>query len=512
MLRKITPSLKTNLISQLVLAFVSAFLLVLCYPNFNLGFLAWIALIPLFFAIENKKSKTRFFTGYLFGIIFFAGILYWLANVTVPGTIATVLILAFLPAIFCLLASPSIASRPGSVVFLPCAWVLTEYLRTYIFSGFPWALLGYSQSPNLPVIQIADITGPYGVSFLIVLVNVGIYLALRRKPKRFYILFFITVLFALVLVYGDNRIKRAYPAKLLKVAVIQGNIPQEMKWDPRYREFILNKYKMLTQVALKESPGLVVWPETAVPGYLDEPDLEKQITNLAKSGNAYLLVGTLKEVGSKVFNSATLISNKGEILKSYNKIHLVPFGEFIPFEKAFLWMRGVIDKPIGNFARGNEFTVFKFNLEKVTRTTSKIQKSMEFHSFSTLVCFEDIFPDLCRKFVKKGARFLVNITNDAWFGKSPALYQHAQGSVFRAVENRVPVIRAANTGFSCIIDHRGKILKSVKVGEDEISVDGYAVEVIMPTFIKTIYTRFGDVFSWLCIAYVLLGLWRRRRP
>jgi apolipoprotein N-acyltransferase len=494
MLRKVTK----------ILPVLSGLLLILAYPKFNLEILAWFALIPLFFALENKNLKERFLAGYVFGIVFFSGILYWLVNVSVPGAIFLIFLWAFLPAIFCSLYA--IRDARYAALYIPSAWVFTEYLRTHIFTGFPWALLAYSQSFNLPVIQIADITGPYGVSFLIVLVNLGIYLAIKKAPRRFYILFFIFVLFVLVLAYGQNRIQRVYPTQRLKVAVVQGNIPQEMKWDPRYREFIIDKYIALTKEASRENPRLIIWPETSVPGYLEEePDLKNRVTDLAKSTGAYLLIGTLREEDAKIFNSATLVSDKGKIIKSYDKLHLVPFGEFVPFERFIFWARDLIDKPIGDFDRGKEFTVFDFRVHNAVFKEASIQKTTEFYKFSSLICFEDIFPDLCRNFVGKGARFLVNMTNDAWFGKSSAPYQHAQGSIFRAVENRVPVVRAANTGFSCVIDHRGKILKRVKTGGEEIFVDGYAVETIKPVFAKTFYTRFGDIFSWLCILFLLLG-------
>jgi|GEM_PF-407087 len=490
--------------NKFFLPILSALLLICAYPNFNLEFLAWVAFIPLFFALENKKAKQRFFTGYLFGIIFFPGILYWLANVTVPGSIVLVLLLSFAPAIFCLFLSSSFVVRPVSFVSVPAAWVATEYLRAHIFTGFPWALLGYSQSFNLPIIQIADIAGVYGVSFLVILVNFSVYLALRKKAGRFYTLFFAFLLFSLTLGYGQKKMVQIYPAQNLKVAVIQPNIPQAIKWDPHYRNFIVGEYKAITKKSLSEKPHLVIWPETALPGYLGEEDLGKEITDLAGSNNIYLLTGTLRENGTNVYNSASLISNEGKVLENYDKIHLVPFGEFIPFENNLFSIRSFIDKPVGNFTRGSEFTVFRFKLMETHREPEKIRKTMYFHKFSVLICFEDIFPELSAKFVKGGARFLVNITNDAWFGESAAAFQHMQCSIFRAVENRVPVLRSANTGVSCIIDHRGKIIKSVKDKNRQIFVDGYVSENIAPTFTGSLYTRFGDMFAWGCIVLALI--------
>ena len=491
---------------RVLLSIVSAILLIFTYPGFNFEFLAWIAFIPLFFALENNNIKERFLKGYLFGIVFFSGVLYWLFGISVPGAAALILVLALAPAIFSLLYS-SAARRPLlAVILVPSAWVSTEYLRAHLFTGFPWALLGYSQSLNLYLIQIADITGVYGVSFLIVLFNFGVYLALRKHPARRYVLFFIFALFILALSYGHNKTRVVYPAQKLKVAVIQGNIAQEMKWDPRQRGFIIDRYKALTKAALKEDPHLVIWPETSLPGYLEEYDLKSEITGFARSNKTHLLLGTLRESRQGTYNSATFISDEGDVLGNYDKIHLVPFGEFVPFGRVLAPLRSFIDKPMGDFARGRDFTVFKFRLRRVAFKPRQIRATTRFYEFAALICYEDIFPELSRNFVRKGARFLVNITNDAWFGRTAAPFQHAQGSVFRAIENRVPVIRAANTGVSCIIDHNGKVSERVASKGKETFVEGYAVGIVLPTFVKTFYGRFGDVFAWACIALVLSGV------
>lgn len=491
-----------------ILPSIAAILLILAYPNFNLQFIAWFSLVPLFLALENNNAKQRFVKGYIFGIVFFSGILYWLFfSVSIPGAIVLVLMLSFAPAIFCCLYLSAERYQIYAIAYVPAAWVLTEYLRTYLFTGFPWALLGYSQSFNIPLIQIANITGVYGVSFLIILVNFGLYLTLRKAPHRFYILIFILALITTSLVYGERAIRRVYPAQTLRVSVIQGNIPQNIKWDSNYRTFIMDQYKRITKNAISETmPHLVIWPETSLPGYIEEKDLHKAISDLAKSEETYLLIGTLHGEGLNAFNSACLISNKGTVLKRYDKIHLVPFGEFIPFEDKFPWIRSSMGRPVGDYIRGKEYTVFKFKPKETISSPEVIKKTDGFYSFSCLSCYEDIFPELSRRFVKEGACFLINLTNDAWFGKTSAPYQHLQGSIFRAVENHVPVLRAANTGVSCIIDSNGQITKVVKKGKDEIFIDGYATGNISATLMKTFYTRFGDVFSWACIILVLLKI------
>lgn len=480
----------------MILSAISALLLILAYPNFNLEFLAWVSLIPLFLALENNNIKQRFIKGYLFGIVFFSGILYWLFKLSIPGTVGLVLLLSFAPAIFCCLYLPAKRYFVYAIAYVPSAWVLTEYLRGHLFTGFPWALLGYSQSFNIPLIQVAGITGVYGISFIIVLVNFSLYLIIRKAPHRFYVIFFVFILVAACLAYGERAIRCVYSAQTIKVSAIQGNIPLKIRWEPKYRDFIMDQYKRITKDAIAEDkPYLVIWPETTLPGYIEEKDLRGAISELAKSEETYLLIGTLHGEGSNAFNSACLISDKGEVLKRYDKIHLVPFGEFIPFEDKFSWLRSCIGIPTGDFIRGKDYVVFKL-----------MTKESGFYNFSCLVCYEDIFPELSRRFVKAGAHFLVNITNDAWFGKTSAPYQHLQGSIFRAVENHVPIVRAANTGVSCIIDSNGKIIEVVRKGKDEICVDGYVTGNISPIFANTLYTRFGDVFSWLCVILVLLEI------
>lgn len=527
MLRKIISSIKHQASGiRFLLSIISAILLILAYPGFNLEFLAWIALIPLFFALENKNLKQRFITGYIFGIIFYSGILYWLANVTIPGTIVLIFLLSFAPAIFCSLylklIPPSAGSRRISsgetsygktynlllLFAVPAAWVITEYLTTHLFTGFPWAFLGYTQYLNLPIIQISDITGACGVSFVIVFVNYCIYKVFRSPEKKIYAVCGISAVI-LCCFYGFYRLNQNYITRPLKIAVIQGNIPQELKWDENYEKFILDKYELLTLEAVKDNPALIIWPETSVPGLLEEEYIFDRIMNLVKSIDIDLLVGTVRRIDSKFYNSATLISKKGEILDSYDKIHLVPLGEYIPFEKYAPWFRNIIDKPIGDFEFGREFKLLKIKTEQTSTSDRSIVKDIYFYKFGVLICFEDIFPNLAREFVKKGALFLVNMTNDAWFGKTSAPYQHLQSSVFRAVENRVPVVRSTNTGISCFINQKGEIKGSVRRDGKEIFIDGLEQSEIYSIKRSTIYTRFADWFSYLCFAIFIISLLKR---
>ena len=311
----------------------------------------------------------------------------------------------------------------------------------------------------------------------------------------------------LVFSYGHSKILKIYPDQRIKLAVIQGNIPQANKWDPEYRDDILAKYRAMTQEALIAKPDIVIWPETSVPGYIaEEDDLKKEVASLAMDGDAYILTGSIREENGKFFNSAVLMSPEGKITQTYDKVHLVLFGEYIPLKGGLSWIQRFIDKPIGDFDKGEKFTLFDMKTEKAVLKEKSIVRATSFYKFGALICFEDIFPYTAKALVGSGARFLVNITNDAWFGRTSAPYQHAQGSVFRAVENRVPVVRAANTGFSCFIDHRGVITESVSdYAGEEIFIDGFIVGEIRPTFSKTFYTKFGDVFAVICSALALIG-------
>ena len=211
-------------------------------------------------------------------------------------------------------------------------------------------------------------------------------------------------------------------------------------------------------------------------------------------------------------NSALLFSGDGRVVDKYDKIHLVPFGEYVPFKKVLSFVEKFARSPIGDFSAGKKCTVFKFFVERRSGDDSQAWKLLKKVKFSCLICFEDIFPGLTRQFVKNGAVFLVNITNDAWFGRSSAPYQHAQCSVFRAVENRVNVIRAANTGLSCFIDQKGRIADKVESGGKDLFIDGYRVRDITLTQTRTFYTAYGDVFVYVCIIYVLLCIAVVRYP
>ncbi len=487
--------------SAVILSVLSAFLLSLSFSSFDLGIFAWVAFLPLFIALEKKSLLLSFVISYLCGVIFWSCTLYWLVHVTLIGQVILIFYLASYFGIFgCLIYLFRNLTLSIYLFFIPSAWVLIEYMRSYLFTGFPWAVLGLSQYKNLPLIQFADITGAWGVSFLVVLINVTLYLCLRKKPKKRVILSGV-IIAAVCLIYGFYNLARYSVCRTgnpVKVTVIQGNIPQDLKWDPREIDFILNNYSKLTSASVKGNPKLIIWPEASVPGVLgeDEPVFE-QVFSLARKLNIDLLVGTVSRQRQDYFNSALFIDKSGNPDKIYNKLHLVPFGEYIPLKKRFPFLQAFA--VIGDIAPGKEFTIF-------TKPSN----------FGVLICFEDLFPELSRQFIRKGAKFLVNITNDAWYKEGSAPYQHFSASVFRAVENRVYLARAANTGISGFIDPMGRIIQVVQdANHKKIFIDGVASQDIYPPCKRSFYSTFGDLFILFCLLFdscvIMFALTKRIR-
>lgn len=504
-------------VSRTLLVVLSAILLIFSFPGFNIWIFAWIAIVPLFFAIENQKPLKAFLISYLTGFLFFLGTVYWLIHVTLPGMVIVAAYLALYFGFFGLIICGAVhRPRYAALFYIPAAWVALEWIRSHALTGFGWQLLGYSQSFNLPVIQIADISGVYGVSFLIVMFNAAIFMFIKnfKKKKDFYIpLAMSAILMCAVLGYGYYRLNNTFTGEKLKVAIVQGNIPQDEKWDRRFVDSIMSKYEALTKEAVKEKVDLVIWPETSVPGFVEnEKNLFDRVKNLVIEINTPLLLGAPRYEETKkcdlYFNSAYLFLKDGGIQDRYDKIHLVPFGEYLPFKDALNFLHRFSRRPIGDFTAGKEFTIFRFFARRSAKDKNRGFNLLKRIGFSTLICFEDIFPDLTREFVKKNSGFLVNITNDGWFGRTAAAYQHAQNSIFRAVENRINVIRAANIGLSCFIDQKGRITGKVSSANKDLFVEGFKVHEIILSRTRTVYNIYGDILAYLCMLATVFGIAR----
>lgn len=396
-----------------------------------------------------------------------------------------------------------------AILSVPVLWTCMEYAKSHLLTGFPWENLAYSQHSFLSIIQIGDITGFYGITFLIVFVNVAIadLISLQKSgsnKKRVWIeVSAAALLFASTYAYGVYRIgsvdESVRKIKTEPVALIQGNIDQSIKWEPSFQDESLRIYLDLTRKTSQgtnPSPGLVIWPETATPFYFqDVDDRHREILRLARESRTWLLFGSpsyIPERGTDYSrNSAFMISPEGSIAGRYDKMHLVPFGEYVPLRKYFPFMSRLV-AGVGDFLTGSGFTTLK----------------TDHHRIGVLICYEAIFPEISRAYIQGGADLLVNITNDAWFGRTSAPYQHLSMTAFRAVESRRYIVRAANTGISAIIDPVGRISNQT----DLYRKSGLAGSVRYLQ-IDSIYVRVGDVFAYACLVglgIMLISTFRRK--
>ncbi len=487
------------------LSVFSGFLLTASFAPVDHEWLAWISLMPLFACLRGKSISQSFKLGVLFGLSHYLSLVYWVivvlshyGNLDFMVSLAVLFLLCLYLAMYHGIFSLIISGRDTSdfpAFLVACAWVALEYVRAHFISGFPWCLLGYTQYSRPMIIQVADITGVYGISFVIVLVNTAIYNLFsgagrhrKTKPAELILVLFLV---SFILVYGYLDINAGSPAGKAEgkanVAIVQGNIDQSIKWNKDYQEKTLSVYKRLS-VKLKDAgPEIIIWPETALPFFFqDKSYLSGEVAKISKITNSKILFGApayLREnQGVSYYNRAYLIY-KGKVLDYYDKVHLVPFGEYAPLKRILPFVDRLVPA-VGDFSPGEEIGPLNSNGL----------------SIGTLICFEAIFPEISRKHVSGGAGFLVNITNDAWFGHTSAPYQHLSMAVFRCVENELSMARAANTGISAFIGPDGKIIKSCGLYERNTIKSKIKLSTE-----RTFYSQFGDVF--VIIAFAILVIW-----
>jgi apolipoprotein N-acyltransferase len=502
------------------------------FPSIDLSPLAWVGLVPLFFVLSGKRPVAAFLLTYLGGIVFLLGIFDWILKL--PGyTLLHHAILAIYLGFFFAVFGFVFAFLSGRFGFFaalfiaPFLWVPLEFARSnFSFLALPWGLLAHSQYRHPVVIQLASVAGAYGISFLIVLVNSTITAMiypwavkatgngegstrLTRFQKRAVAAGLLVLLVGLTVAYGHTVTSRPIPGDRLQIAVVQGNIEQSKKWDPKYASMIMKTYTDLTIKAAEGKPALIVWPESATPRSIStDARLRAQIREVSRSAGAHLLLGSSQlekfrvqdPKSARYLNSAFLISPEPGETKAqrYDKIRLLPFGEYLPYKDTIPWLHLKVPE-VGNYLAGKKFTVF----------------DVPPFRFGVTICWENIFPDLVREFVRHGAQFIVNVTNEAWFGPGAAPHQFLSMSVFRAVENRIFVVRCANTGISCFIDPCGRVLDRVR---DQRGVDIFVSGVLQGTIVaacaKTLYAMFGDWLVLLCLmlslTILLFALVRRR--
>jgi apolipoprotein N-acyltransferase len=496
------------MVSRGGLAALSGVLLALAFPTFDVAPLAFVALVPLLVGLHGVPPLQGTYLGILAGAVFSLMSIPWVVHtMTTYGglplpvgillLVALSLYLALYVGVFAFgITRLSLEGGLGYLVGAATLWVGLEYLRTFLLTGFPWNLLGYTQYRSLSIIQIASITGVYGVSFVLVLVNAAAALAclhVRRSARQALMpVLGAGVVLTATVVFGMGRMVSAeIPRREIRVSVVQGNIEQGIKWDPEFASRTIAIYEGLTRRADRGS-DLIVWPETAVPFFLREGgQLTRRVLDLATEVQTPILVGSpdrVSDASPRYYNSAFLISPAGEIVQKYDKIHLVPFGEYVPLS-SLLFFVDKMATGIGDFSAGEVFTVFETAGGR----------------FGVLICFEAIFPDQVRGYVLAGADLLVNITNDAWFGDSAAPYQHLSMAVLRAVENGVYLVRAANTGISALVAPSGEILH-----QSDLFVEAVLSATMAPRSGGTFYTRRGDLFAWGSVLISLFLLAPRR--
>jgi apolipoprotein N-acyltransferase len=499
----------------LLLTISSGCLLILSFPKVDYNFLIWISLVPLLIALRDKTPVQALIAGLVTGVIYNIGILYWVTFVVVQYGylplslgIAAMLLLSLYMSLYVGVFSAGVvfcrSKGYDEAISGPLLWTCLEFGKSHLLTGFPWENLAYSLHDNLHLIQIVDVTGIYGLTFFIVFINCVVYKALMvtAETKRPVLAGVIAavVMTGIIFSYGTYRLNaiRAIEERRdesLRVAVVQGNIDQSVKWNRNYQLRTLNIYRELTPTALQTNPGLIVWPETAMPFFFQNIDEKHRlVTDVAREAKGYLLFGSASygsEQGRNYFlNSAYLVDPQGTVAGRYDKVHLVPYGEYVPLRRFFFFLDKLV-VGVGDFRSGKALEPLRIGENKA----------------GVLICYEGIFPEISRSYKRKGASLLVNITNDAWFGTSSAPYQHLTMTAFRAVENRLYIVRAANTGISAIIAPTGEIVARTPLFEQAV-LDGAVGFMGYRTF----YSQYGDIFVYICFAATgMFFIVKRRR-
>jgi len=494
-----------------LLSAAAGFLMAAAFPRANQSWLGWAAWIPLILFVARAQSRrAAFLGGWLAGVIEFFILLRWMPGVMVsyggmPAFLSwaayalCVAVLACYPAAACAFTRHLIFRRgERSLLFFPFVWIVMEIAASVSpMGGFPWLLAGYTQTRFLTVIQIADITGIYGVSFLVICINTAIsWFLFRCSPdmfangikrkmtfEAFVPLLASAALVLCTLIYGYAAVNRWGKSEApFQAALLQGNIAVDASYDAITEKF-QNGYERMAGSLDTGSVDVLVLPESSAPKlFQNDEDYRRVMENLARRYPMGLVLsninmGEWRDEAPEYFNSAFFLSGDGSLAGVYDKIHLVPFGEYIPYKK-LLFFAETVSKEMGGFSAGREPRVLALGGRPA----------------NAVICFEAVFPDFVRRFAAGGSQVIVNLTNDGWYGISAAPYQHLEIARVRAVENRRYFLRAANTGFSAVIEPTGRIAASTGLAEEAICLGrfGFIEE-------KTFYSRYGNVFAWLCV-------------
>lgn len=504
--------------SSFFLSLFTSLLLWLSFPGGGeVWFLLFVALVPLLYAVRGATARRAALCGLVCGLVHFTALLYWIVIVlgkygglpwfiAVPALLLLALYMSVYLALFTLLARFILLMFPAAVslFLLPALWVGIDWLRSVLFTGFPWMDLGYGLYAIPRCIQIADLVGHYGVTFGVVLVNVSlmlmaaVVLASRGSLSRVLPILIPTLLvlgaaaaYSEIRLAGIQRTITGPGASRVIVGIVQGNIDQGLKWSPDQQEKTVEKYLAETRLLFSSGqPSLVVWPETALPFYPPANNLMLPLGELVAENNFALLTGApwyeiIDREKKKVnyYNGALLLRPDGRFGGKYFKSHLVPFGEYVPLKEYLFFLEPLVEA-VGDFSRG---TIDR------PLTWQRVRAGV-------LICYESVFSDLARDWVLAGANMLVNLTNDAWYGKSSAPQHSLAMSVLRAVETRRSLIRSANTGISAFIAPTGAIVR-----QSEIFVPWAKTSPVVLSSELTFWTRCGYWFAPVCLAIGLLG-------
>lgn len=497
-------------------ALFSGLLLTLCFPDPGIHYLAFVALCPLLISLAPMTVRQSFLAGFAAGFVHFTTLIYWIVPtlstfgglhvlLSVCALTLLCLYLSLYPALFaCALKildpSPAVMPLAGA-----CIWTGLEYVRTHLFTGFPWGVLGYSQFADRFLVQMADITGVLGISFVLVLCStlistVWIQITAGSHPagKRLFLRTRMCVCYTCIVLaasygYGVLRIpqvaRQMAAAPKPVFAIVQGNIRQDLKWSPAFRQNTIEKYGNMSLEAARFNPDLIIWPETALPFYYGHDlDLSNQVDRYVRRAKTHFLMGSpaVDTSGDPIryFNRVFMLNHLSIPVGTYDKTHLVPFGEYVPFQDLLFFLEKLTQQA-GNFSRGK---------------TGFAPLAFTEHKTGVLICFEILFPSISRQFVKNGADILTTVTNDAWFGRTSAPAQHFSIAVLRAVENRRSVVRAANTGISGFIDPIGQVF-----GTTQLFTDAVDVRSLPALTLYSFYTRHGDLLALACLIAMGIG-------
>jgi apolipoprotein N-acyltransferase len=545
-------------------AITTAVLCRLCFAPYEQAWLCWVALIPLLCAVwfsgadSRRRWRRDLLLGYLAGAIFFWSVFSWLTTVTVPGLVLVGLYMGVYFAVWAWIAGrlrpaapkpspaagleevtrrleanraaqrggvnvidpPSDAPEPSSpwlssygnlrlAILLAAAWVTMETIRGVLFTGWGWNTLGHALHGQLLMIQIVEITGVPGLSFLVALTNVVLLVTARRfiaetqvRKRRPHFEFTLTMAAIVgVLSYGVRAVQMRQESTTVRVAALQPNIPREQKFDPDAAEQTFATFTRLSQQALETKPDLLLWPESSMPGpVMQDEQSYRFVMDFAAAAKVDLLLGAIDQDEKGAYNAALLVTEGGQHVQLYRKVHLVPFGEYVPGRHTLPGIARIVgDQVPEDFGFGNEHTVFKTTRDDV--------------QLAPLICFEDTIGELTRQFVLGGANLLANVTNDGWFLESAGSQQHLTNAIFRCVETRLPMVRSANTGVTCFVNEFGRVTKVLLGPDGRQFTEGVLTgDVRVPVdYEPTFYVRHGELFAKYCgivtgVLVLLLGV------